>query len=326
MTDDFAAGARSALAAAGVSMRRAARILKYDPGYVSRVLNGKQRPSLQLASGLDRLVGAGGELYALVAVAHSDDRARVARSAARPSLVDTGTVSALADVLVAQRRLDDTLGSAAMLPAALAHLSTVTTLAREARGPHRSDMVDVAAQWAVFGGWLTSAVGRHADAAAWFDRAAEWSAEADNPTLSATTWSFKAYLAGHRGNDAATVGLATVARRMQGVHPSQHTYSTLQAARGHALLGERDEARRILEQAEALLDAATAAGAPPEATYWNRRPFFQLHIGRTCLVLGDAADAVMFLRAGLDSLPREQREAEWCTKYADLLDQAVESA
>jgi transcriptional regulator with XRE-family HTH domain len=49
-----------------MSMRGAARALRYDVAYLSRVLNGKQSPSLQLAEALDELLGANGELASLV--------------------------------------------------------------------------------------------------------------------------------------------------------------------------------------------------------------------------------------------------------------------
>lgn len=57
---DFAARARAALDAQGLSLGAAARELHFDVAYLSRVLNGKQTPSAQLAEGLDSLVGAGG--------------------------------------------------------------------------------------------------------------------------------------------------------------------------------------------------------------------------------------------------------------------------
>ncbi|MEE1803906.1 helix-turn-helix transcriptional regulator [Streptomyces sp. JV176] len=64
--DGFGTRAREALAAQGISMRAAARELHYDVAYLSRVLNGKQQPSPQLAQGLDELLKTGGNFAALV--------------------------------------------------------------------------------------------------------------------------------------------------------------------------------------------------------------------------------------------------------------------
>ncbi|WP_084723079.1 helix-turn-helix domain-containing protein [Streptomonospora alba] len=59
---DFARRAREALEAKGVSMRAAARALKYDPSHVSRILNGRQQPSAKFVEAFDDFVGAGGAL------------------------------------------------------------------------------------------------------------------------------------------------------------------------------------------------------------------------------------------------------------------------
>ncbi|WP_232109880.1 helix-turn-helix domain-containing protein [Streptomyces buecherae] len=63
---EFADLARTALHESGYSIKAAARATKYDISYLSRVLNGKQKPSVKLAQSLDALVGAGGELAAVV--------------------------------------------------------------------------------------------------------------------------------------------------------------------------------------------------------------------------------------------------------------------
>ncbi|KPI29327.1 helix-turn-helix domain protein [Actinobacteria bacterium OK074] len=47
-------------------MRAAARALSYDVAYLSRVINGRQQPSGQLASALDEFLGVDGELASLV--------------------------------------------------------------------------------------------------------------------------------------------------------------------------------------------------------------------------------------------------------------------
>ncbi|GAB2577931.1 hypothetical protein GCM10027168_08670 [Streptomyces capparidis] len=63
--DDFAAHARAAMKAKGISLRAAARALSYDPAYLSRVLNGKQRPGEQIAKRLDAYLGTEGRLISL---------------------------------------------------------------------------------------------------------------------------------------------------------------------------------------------------------------------------------------------------------------------
>ncbi|WP_079053954.1 helix-turn-helix domain-containing protein [Streptomyces graminilatus] len=65
MADGFGPRLRVLLADKGVSMRAAARSLNYDVAYLSRVINGRQHPSGQLARALDELLGTDGELLSL---------------------------------------------------------------------------------------------------------------------------------------------------------------------------------------------------------------------------------------------------------------------
>jgi len=65
MAVEFGPRLRTLLADKGVSMRAAARTLNYDVAYLSRVINGRQQPSGQLARALDELLGTDGELLSL---------------------------------------------------------------------------------------------------------------------------------------------------------------------------------------------------------------------------------------------------------------------
>src|SRR5262249_23096301 len=64
-----------------------------------------------------------------------DDADRLAYTTMHPRRIDGTTVDCLAALLAHQRRLEDAIGSAAMLRPALGQLSTVKQLVREARGP-----------------------------------------------------------------------------------------------------------------------------------------------------------------------------------------------
>ncbi|MGH4033451.1 helix-turn-helix domain-containing protein [Actinomycetota bacterium Odt1-20B] len=66
MNADFGARLRELLKERGVSLRGAARALNYDVAYLSRVVNGRQRSSPQLAAALDELLNTGGELTDII--------------------------------------------------------------------------------------------------------------------------------------------------------------------------------------------------------------------------------------------------------------------
>jgi transcriptional regulator with XRE-family HTH domain len=96
-------------------------------GYVHHVEHGRRWPTQRVAKALDNALDAGGALLAAWEVADALPRAgavpadpevreRVARAGRHPRRVDSATIRALADLLAATRRLEDRIGSAAVLP------------------------------------------------------------------------------------------------------------------------------------------------------------------------------------------------------------------
>jgi transcriptional regulator with XRE-family HTH domain len=149
----FSGEVRRLMAERHVGLRELARQVSYDPGYLSKVVNGRKPVSPDLARRLDVALEAGGVLAAFAAVPGlngsftSDDEERLVLAARRPRRVDQGVVAFLATTLAAQRRLEDRVGSASMLRAAVAQLGVVSNLASEARAPVRGDVLDIAGQW-----------------------------------------------------------------------------------------------------------------------------------------------------------------------------------
>ncbi|WP_267941013.1 helix-turn-helix transcriptional regulator [Streptomyces sp. ST2-7A] len=314
---DFAPIARRALRDSGYSLRAAARELNYDPAYLSRVLNGKQRPSPRLLDALDGLVGADGALRAVGM--EEDDEARVDGVLARPGRVDGRTVETLAGVLTAQRRLEDAIGPRPLIPAVCAQLEQVGELAKESRGPHRKALLTVVAEWHQYAGWLHAAVWRDARALELLSVAEELSDEAGECAVAAVAVSFRGYVARQRGNHRGVLRASHAALHAPGAHPTQRVFDTLQAAGGYAGLGERGEARRLLGEAA---EASTRVSDPPPIVYWYSPQFFQMNIGMVSLSLDDHAAAADLLSEGLRGLPVEQRGAEWTTEYRAALARA----
>lgn len=120
-----------------------------------------------MARRIDDALGAGGALAALAgpgrrAMLAGGQHARtrpgtrdlLARAERHAPQIDRAAVESLADLLTAQRRADDALGSAVMLQPALAQARAVENLVRSARAPARRALLDIAQQWAQFGGCL----------------------------------------------------------------------------------------------------------------------------------------------------------------------------
>jgi hypothetical protein len=235
--------------------------------------------------------------------------------------VDTQLADALAVILAAQRAAEDAKGSAPLLGPVTAQLTALMPLVVEARGPARRGMVDVAAQWAQFAGWLHANTGATAQAGIWLDRAAEWAAESENPSLAANVLSYKGHLAWEARAVGPLIGLSQAAQRIGDVYPGQRAYDACQEARGHAMAGDAESADRKLGEAGELWQRARCCpDGPPPWSYYFSPSFARLQEGLThrYLARGDcrrARLAVEYLTAGLDGLPEEQRGAEWAADF-----------
>ncbi|MEW9519336.1 helix-turn-helix domain-containing protein [Streptomyces tubercidicus] len=320
---DFADLARRALRDSGYSMKAAARAMNYDVSYLSRVLNGKQKPSKKLASSLDSLVGAGGALEETVL--DGDEKERVARSTANPSRLDAGTVDALAGVLAAYRRLDDVIRPESVIPASVTQMKEITRMLRGARGPHRDRLAEVASEWVQFSGWMLAQVRKDKKAVGLLNDALELADEIGNGTLAAQALNFKGYIARQQNRPQGIARWFSAAANTPGAHPAQRIGDFLQAAAGMAAMGELDVALRMVEDAEGLTDKA-AAIPPPDTAYWLTPAFNRLNMGICTLALGRQNEAADHLRSGLAGLPDELRDAPWSWEHKDALRRAVEAA
>lgn len=244
---------------------------------------------------------------------------RVSHLLARPERVDAGAVDALASLLAAQRRLDDEVGAEATLPLGRAHAQTASVAADRARGPHAHTMRLVAAEWHQFDGWLHASTGRLDQAEVILRRSEGLAQELQDGPLVAQARNFLAYIARRRGD---AVGITTGflhAFHTPGAHPAQRVGDAIQAAHGYALLGEVDQAQRLLDQAAHMADQAAALPPPPTA-YWLDANFHRLNLGLAHTGLGNEDVACDLLASGLAGLPVEQQGADWTREYRDALE------
>jgi hypothetical protein len=231
--------------------------------------------------------GNGDKVRSLVGGLTPDDEHRLAAATRQPSRLDTRAVEALGAMLAGQRRLEDSVGSAVVLPAATTQLAVIEGLVVDARGPVRPALVDVAAQWAQFGGWLRASVGDLRAARAQLDRAAEWAAEAGDVNMEATVLSYRGHLAWMAGQPGPVIGLSQAAQRDPRVYAGQRAFAAGQEARGHAMSGDAVQTDQMLDEAAEL--SARAAERPedqPPWTYYYSPVFLALQSGLAYRYLG----------------------------------------
>jgi transcriptional regulator with XRE-family HTH domain len=288
---------RAAMARKGLSGAEAARRIRFDPAYLSRVLKGSQRPSDDFKRAL----------YALLDL--NDEDARIDHAQACPVRLDRAAVDALAEALAAQRRADDVVGPAPLLAGAEAHRVTLLDMLKEARGPHRDALAAVVAEHSAFLGWLLIQVG--SDRALTLCREAQQlSTEIGNGpvrsfalNLESNHWRGKDDL--RRSIEALRAVVAT-----DGIHPTQKASNLARLAEEIARVGDKADARRALREAAALGERAASIEPDPSA-YWQSGDYQRLVEGRAHEALGDDRAAREHIKAGLSGLPPEWLSAPW---------------
>ncbi|MFI2709378.1 helix-turn-helix domain-containing protein [Micromonospora sp. NPDC018662] len=314
----FGAELRRLRTEARISLRVLAQVVYQSKSQLHDLEVGRRRPSEDMARRLDDALHADGRLVALACPPElpEDGAHRIAFAARHPTRTDPATVDALADLLASQRRLDDVLGAAAVMPAVRANLDLVSHLAREAHDDLRGRLVDQAAQWAQFAGWLGIAAGDHNWSRYWLNQALEWTVESGQDALLGTVLSFRAYLAGQVGDTGTLLGMTRAALTKPGMSPGQFAYDHYQLARACVLADDRQAA---IDTAAAADERAIAAlehrGEMPPWDYYRDRAFFDLEAGTTRAALGQHEQAVALLTAGLDGLDAESASADWTGTY-----------
>jgi transcriptional regulator with XRE-family HTH domain len=324
MASSFGDALRARMAARGVSGYALARLVPCDKALISRYVNDRQPPSRRMAARLDEVLGAGGKLTALAAVTHPglapDEADRLAWSVRHPRQVDAVAAESLAGVLSAQRHAEDTLGSAAVLPAVMSQLDAVIDLVTEARGPARPLVVDIAGQWTQFAGWLHASIRDDAGAVRLNQRALELATEAGDVNLVSEVISMTGHVNWLAGRPGPVIGLSQAAQRDSRAFPGQHAISAAQEARGHAMTGDAGTAERKLDNALAKAQEAEERPADsPPWLYYHSMAFFDLQRG---IVLGYFAGvpryrdlALSSLDTGYAGLPPDERNSEWGAGY-----------
>jgi hypothetical protein len=230
--------------------------------------------------------------------------------------LDGPTIGALASVLAHQRRLEDVVGSAALVGPVLAQLRMIDRLVGSAsQDEHWRSLLDTAAGWAHFAGWLCTTTGDHAQGRAWYLRALEWATEAGNPHMIASVLSMRGHLAWVRGEFRSMVELSRAAA-WQPTTPGVRSMSVQQEARGLALLDDARGTDNGLDRAEELaITSVDRPEAEPDWMYFYDPVFFTLQRGLAQHYLGRHDRATALLVDGLDRLPAAIRRSDWIGWY-----------
>ncbi|WP_454852257.1 helix-turn-helix domain-containing protein [Promicromonospora soli] len=325
----FGAELRRLREARAVSLRDLSAASHLSKSLLSLYENGGRDPSPENAAHLDQVLNAGGRLAALgldpvpsdepmLGDLEAEQAERVANAERVPRALDGGAVASLGGVLTAHRRLDDTVPAEVLWPIASAHHQMLVRVAGEARGPHVPALQLVVAESLQFVGWLSAQRGQYEAADRMYAQSADQAEELGAGGLASQSRRFRGSLAWEQGRPAQMVRHYQHAAQTPGAGILHRIDAELRHAHGLALLGDHAGALHALQVADELTTVADGA-APDPFAYWLTSSWLRFPLGLAHLELGRAQDAADNLRAGLASLPGEQRETPWTAQYRDAL-------
>ncbi|MGY0056638.1 twin-arginine translocation signal domain-containing protein [Streptomyces sp. LZ34] len=169
------------------------------------------------------------------------------------------------------KRDDGTLGAQKTLPAVLGLLGAIEQRARNVMPAVRRELLSVGADGAEFAGWLYRDIHRPTTAIFWYDRAMEWTQEADDPAMQGYMLLKKSQMAYDDGDPVRMLTLAQAGQHARWNLPTRVQAEMLQQeALGCAMLGER---LSLVEQkfstAHELLTRAADSESSTLGAYFN---------------------------------------------------------
>ncbi|GAA2133250.1 helix-turn-helix transcriptional regulator [Actinomadura napierensis] len=243
----------------------------------------------------------------------SGDGERLAFAVRNPARLDGTVIDGLAATLANQRRVEDVIGSQAVLGAAQAHLALVMRLLREAPDAHAARLLALASEASQFNGWLSTAVDAHAAAAPLYDQALRLGLQAGDKDLAATALSMRGHLAWASGEYRDMASLSETAAGLA-TAPGTRAVATQQRGRALALLRDRQGALQAIGRAEDVL-AGQGGAADPDGLYFYGAAMLTMQRGLIFGYLEEHTTAADLLTDGIQAMPESIRGSEWVAWY-----------
>lgn len=345
MADSFGARLRSLRMSAGMSMGELAKRVSYSKSYLSKIENDLKPPSALVARQCDNILGAGGELTALVPVVGQaapdagtdgelwvmslagngdlgfrpvvDDTAASVTGAGLDAVFTEGARSEIDQVVVEGlwasfgelRKLGQVTSPVVVLGTVIAHVHTLRTLAGDSQEPVRTWLLLLAARVAEYAGWMSQEAGDERSALWWTKRAVRFAHAGRDTRLASYAFVREAELALYRQDALATIGLAGRAQADGGAGQRILGLAARAEAQGHALAGDQDSFLRALDRAAERLATAEPAAAGQLFGSSNVDDEVSLARGWALCDLGRPAEAAAILDRQVVKIPATARRA-----------------
>jgi transcriptional regulator with XRE-family HTH domain len=276
----FGAELRRLRTVAGLPLSVLAKRVHYSPGHLSRIEAGLKRPHPDLVRMLDAALGAGGSLIGLF------ERIAPVRELARPSVPppgDADMIGGLRDdpaAVDSHQRLFTSLRAAGrQLPAALLagpvrqSLSVLEQAAELSHGTQRCRLLQLAARYAEFLGWMLQEQGAVSPALYWTNHAVVLAGAGGDPGMAGHALVRRSLFTLYAGSGQDTVELAGQALAGPDPSPRLRHLALLRQAQGHALAMDAAATAAALRAAEAAVPGQTAVDdltlGPTAVAQWH---------------------------------------------------------
>jgi len=285
----------------GISLRALAKAVHHDPSYLSKALRGLKPCGPRLARDIDNALAAEGEI-----VQAASRRERSAQEApVAPEVVDYFRAQ-----LAGHYTVDMYLGPRHLVPTVQTQAELIISLAASADAPVRRGLLDTGAAYAALLGWLYQDAGDLAASARWRDATLSLAHRSGDPQLISYALTNKAMLALDLDDGAAVVDYARAALASGRALTAKARLLAIQhQAQGHAMLGDRITADRLLDEAAALVnrvDDEYLWGNSSRRTPHHVEVQRATSYGRTGRAQ-DAADATVLWDQIMDAMPETAR-------------------
>ena len=200
------------------------------------------------------------------------------------------------------------MGPQLLLPSVQPQLEIINALAKRTTGQARDDAYSLGAQFAEFCGWLYQDAGDSESATYWTSQAHDFAQMRGDMWMISYTLMRKANIAVEDDSPGHGIGLAEAALRVNTPLPPRMRAAALRVkANGAAMLGDRSEFRRAIEEASELAwEGAQDAELDDPARYCTPS-YVQMEEATSLVHLGEPEAALAIFEHGLEAWPMTQR-------------------
>ncbi|MFF4604296.1 helix-turn-helix domain-containing protein [Streptomyces sp. NPDC001339] len=294
MSADFGTRLRELLADSGSSLRATARALNYDVAYLSRVTNGRQRPSRQMAEALDEFLQTDGEFVELV----KPKAMRLPSDEPSATISDITHMKSSAAYLLSHA---DRYGADTVAPAAVQIWRTAQRKLDAGEVPEREQRgyLSAVSEAAEVAGWLLFDAGEREAARQAFLESHILARHAGDRSMQWFALDMLAMLDNECGRPGEAGRISEEVLSQGRIPPRVATLALIRRGGARARMGDRQRAMADFDAARGGLEESVSP-RDPEWAWWVNYREFTGHSAHALLILGDAGAAIPKLHSALE--------------------------